>query len=79
VSLMLIGGFLPYLYIYASAFRAGKRWSASAGFAMSVFALFCSLVPGAEVHNVWVFEAKLALGTAAMVGSAWLIYRRHRG
>ena len=79
VSLMLIGGFLPYLYIYASAFRAGKRWSASAGFAMSVFALFCSLIPGAEVHNAWLFEAKLALGTAAMVGSAWLIYRRHRG
>jgi hypothetical protein len=27
---------------------------------------------------VWLFELKLALGTAAMVASAWLLYRRGR-
>jgi amino acid transporter len=78
VSLMLIGGFLPYLYIYASAFRAGRRWSASAGFAMAVFMLLCSVVPGEGVTRVWLFELKLALGTAGMILSAWFLYRRSR-
>jgi glutamate:GABA antiporter len=76
VSLMLIGGFLPYVYIYASAFRAGKRWSAAAGLAMALFALFCSMIPGDGVRSVWVFEAKLVLGTAGMIITARLIYRR---
>ncbi|HEY3825990.1 MAG TPA: APC family permease [Bryobacteraceae bacterium] len=77
VSLMVIGGFLPYLYMFGSAWKAGKPWSATAGTAMTVLAIVCSLVPTAEIHNVWLFEGKLAAGTIAMVGSGWLIYRRY--
>ena len=78
VSLMVIGGFLPYLYIFASAWKAGKRISAVSGGAITALALFCSAVPPAEVANVWLFEGKLASGTLAMVGSAWLVYRRRK-
>ncbi|HEX4274849.1 MAG TPA: APC family permease [Bryobacteraceae bacterium] len=74
VSLMVIGGFLPYLYMFASAWKAGRRWSASAGIAMTLLAIVCSVVPTAEIHNVWLFEGKLAVGTIAMVASAWLMY-----
>lgn len=74
VSLMVIGGFLPYLYMFGSAWKAGKRWSAIAGIGMTILAIVCSVVPTAEIHNVWLFEAKLAAGTIAMVASGWAIY-----
>lgn len=76
VSLMVIGGFIPYLYIFGSAWIAGRRWSALSGWAVSLLAIACSLVPTAETTNVWLFEGKLAAGTLAMIGSAWLVYRR---
>jgi glutamate:GABA antiporter len=76
VSLMVITGFLPYLYIFASAWKAGKRLSAASGGAMTALALLCSVVPPAEITNVWLFEGKLAAGTLAVVASAWFIYRR---
>ena len=76
VSLMVITGFLPYLYIFGSAWKAGKRLSAVSGGAITALALFCSVVPPAEITNVWLFEGKLAGGTVAVVVSAWLVYRR---
>ena len=77
VSLMVIGGFLPYLYMFGSAWKAGKRWSASSGIGMTLLAIACSVVPTGEIHNVWLFEGKLAGGTFAVVASGWLIYRRY--
>ena len=76
VSLMVINGFLPFIYIFGSAWKAGKRWSAIGGWAITAVALLCSVVPTAEIRNVWLFEAKLAAGTLAAIGSAWLLYRR---
>jgi amino acid transporter len=77
VSLMVIAGFLPYLYIFGSAWKAGKRASAASGGAITALAIVCSVAPTAEIANVWLFEAKLAAGTAAVVASAWLVYRRN--
>lgn len=76
VSLMVITGFLPYLYIFGSAWKAGKRLSAISGGAVTLLALVCSVVPPSEITNVWLFEGKLAVGTLAVVVSAWLVYRR---
>jgi glutamate:GABA antiporter len=76
VSLMVIGGFLPYLYVFASAWKAGKHLSAISGGAITALALFCSTVPPAEVTNACLFEGKLAAGTLGMVLTAWLLYRR---
>jgi hypothetical protein len=75
IALMVIIGFLPYLYIFGSAWKAGKRISASSGCAVSMLAIFCSIIPTDEIHNVWLFESKLAIGTLGTIGSAWLIYR----
>ena len=76
VSLMVITGFIPYIYIFGSAWKAGKRLSAISGWAVTMLALVASVVPEADVTNVWLFEGKLALGTLAIIGSAWLVYRR---
>jgi amino acid transporter len=76
VSLMVIAGFLPYVYIFLSGWKAGKRISALSGWAITLLAILCSLVPTGAIVNVWLFEGKLAAGTLAVVGSAWLVYRR---
>jgi amino acid transporter len=78
ISLMVITGFLPYVYIFASGWKAGKRLSAISGWAITMLAILCSLVPTEAIVNVWVFEGKLAAGTVAVVASAWLVYRRGR-
>jgi glutamate:GABA antiporter len=76
ISLMVIAGFLPYLCIFGSAWKTGKRLSAVSGGAMTALALFCSVVPPTEITNVWLFEGKLAAGTLAVVASASIVYRR---
>ena len=78
VSLMVIAGFLPYLYIFGSAWKAGKRLSVVSGVGITALALFCSVVPPAEIRSVWLFEGKLAAGTLAVVASAWLVYWRRK-
>jgi amino acid transporter len=78
VSMMVIGGFLPYLYIFGSAWKAGKRLSAISGGAITLMALFCAVVPPSEITNVWLFEGKLAAGTLAVVTSAWFVYWQRR-
>jgi amino acid transporter len=76
VSLMVIVGFLPYIYIFTSAWKAGKRVSAASGLAITIMAVVCAVIPTAEIGNVTIFEAKLAAGTAAVIATAWLLYRR---
>jgi amino acid transporter len=76
VSLMVVTGFLPYLYIFGSAWKAGKRWSSISGWGITLLAILTSVVPTPEVTNVWLFEAKIAVGTAAVIASAWVLYRR---
>ncbi len=77
VSLMVIVGFLPFVYIFGGAWKAGKRLSALAGGGITALAIACAIMPTASVTKVWLFEGKLALGTAAVIGSAMLVYRRH--
>jgi len=76
VSMMVITGFLPYLYIFGSAWKAGKRLSAAAGITITVIAIACAVVPTAEIRNVALFEGKLAVSTFGVIASAWLLYRR---
>jgi amino acid transporter len=78
VSLTFIGGFLPYIYLFISAWKAKRKVVGLVGLAVTLFCLICSVIPTAEVKNVWLFEGKLALGTAAMIGSGLILYARGR-
>ncbi len=76
ISMMVITGLIPYLFIFASAWKAGKRLSALSGTAVIVLALLCSVVPPVEITNVWLFEGKITAGTVAVLAAAWFVYRR---
>ncbi|MDE3199233.1 MAG: APC family permease [Acidobacteriota bacterium] len=76
VSLMVISGFLPYVYIFGSAWKLGRRLSAGVGGAVTVIAILCSVVPSGDINRVWLFELKLAAGTLAVIASAFFVYRR---
>ena len=76
VSLMVLTGFFPFLYIFGSAWKAGKRISAVSGAGVTALAMVTSVVPTGETTHVWLFEAKIALGTIATVASGWFLYRR---
>lgn len=78
VSLMVITGFIPYLYIFGSAWKVGKRLSAASGSAITALALLCSVVPPTEITNIWLFEGKLAAGTLAVMISGWVVYRHRK-
>ena len=78
VSMMVITGFLPYVYVFLSAWKAGKQVSAISGLAITGLALACCVVPPTEISNAWLFEGKLIMGTLAVVGSAWILYSRGR-
>jgi APA family basic amino acid/polyamine antiporter len=76
LSLMVLVGFLPYFYLFASAWKAGRRLAAGSGMAMTALTVISSAIPTGEVTNVWLFEGKLLAGTALMIGSAWLVYKK---
>jgi len=78
VDLTVIVGFLPYLYVFASAWKARKWFSAISGSGVTLLAIACSIIPPPEVKKVALFEGKLALGTAAAIVSGWLLYRRNK-
>jgi amino acid transporter len=77
VSLMVIAGYIPYLYVFASAWKAGKRVAAVLGEIATLITLACSFVPDPG-QKVWLFEFKIVTGTVAVIGAAWLLYRRKR-
>ena len=78
ISLMVIAGFLPFVYIFGSAWKAGRRLSAVSGSVVTVIAIVCAVVPTPDITRVWLFETKLLGGTGAVILSAWLVYRRAR-
>ena len=45
---------------------------------MTLLTIVSSAVPTGEVRSIWLFEGKLLAGTALMIGTAWLVYRRRR-
>ena len=76
LSLMVLVGFLPYFYLFASAWKCGHKWAAASGAAMTTLTVISSAIPSTGVTNFWLFEGKLLAGAGLMIGSAWLVYRR---
>lgn len=45
---------------------------------MTLVAIGLAFVPLGGIASFWLFEAKLLGGTALLIGSGWLCFRRHR-
>ena len=78
VSMMVLGSFVPYLYIFLSAWKAGQRLAPISGIAVTLVAIVFSAVPTEDITNVWLFEAKILGGSALLVGLGRWIFVRSR-
>lgn len=78
IDLSVITLFIPFLYIFASAWKFGKRIPAALGLAVSLLAIFFSFIPTSDVRSVWSFEAKLIGGCVLLFVIAHFFYRRYR-
>jgi amino acid transporter len=76
IDMAVIGSFVPFIYIFLSAWKFGLRWSPASGLAVTLAAIALSLVPPAGVSSVWLFELKVAGGSLVIAAAGLLLYRR---
>lgn len=74
VSMMVLGSFVPFLYVFLSAWKAGLRWAPVAGISVTLLALIFTVLPTEDIGNVWLFEAKILGGFALLLGLGRLIF-----
>jgi hypothetical protein len=70
--------FVPFICMFAAAWRFGNRVSAFAGIVVSVLSMAFALVPPAGHGSVAAFELKLIGGIVLLMGVGLLAYRRRR-
>ena len=78
VSMMVLGSFAPFVYIFLSAWKAGLRWAPICGIAVTLMALVFVVLPTEDIGNVWLFEAKIFGGSMLLLGLGRWIYLRSR-
>lgn len=80
VDMMVITYFIPFLYLFLSAWRlTNLRAPALAGLVVTALALALSFAPPGGVASTWLFEAKLVAGSALVVAVArWWFLRARR-
>ncbi|MBM3812151.1 MAG: amino acid permease [Acidimicrobiia bacterium] len=77
VDMAVITYFIPFLYLFLTAWKHGLRWPAAAGLVVTLLAVSFSFVPPRGVDSVWLFEAKLVGGTVLLILAAklWFSHR----
>ena len=75
VDMTVITYFVPFLYMFAAAWRYGQRLTSAAGLLVTVLALTLSFVPPAGVSSVWLFELKLAGGFVLLAAGAMVCFQ----
>jgi glutamate:GABA antiporter len=68
--------FVPFICMFAAAWRFGNCVSASAGIVVSVLSMAFALVPPSGHGSAAVFELKLIGGIVVFIGVGMLAYRR---
>ena len=79
VDMTVISLFIPFLYMFAAAWKFGQRLAAACGFGVSVLAIVFSFLPTADVKSVWGFEAKLVGGCVVLFVVGRWCYRHYSG
>lgn len=79
VDMTVILYFIPFAYLFASAWRFGQRSAAMCGLSVTIIALVVSVLPPPGIASVALFELKLLGGAAALIGLArWWFNRALR-
>jgi glutamate:GABA antiporter len=76
VSMMVLGSFVPFLYIFLSAWKTGLRLAPVSGITVTLIALACTLLPTDDITNVWLYESKIIGGSVLLLALGRWIYRR---
>jgi amino acid transporter len=74
VDMTVITYFIPFLYLFAAAWKAGLRASAASGLAVTAAGIAFSFVPPDGAGPVWQFEAKLAGGCLLLALTARITF-----
>jgi len=77
VDLTVITYFVPFLYMFAAAWKYGYRLSSAAGLVVTALAVVLSFVPPPDVSSVWLFELKLSGGFALLAIGARMCFQRY--
>ena len=76
VDITVITYFLPFLYLFGTAWKYGQRASGAAGALVTGIALALSFVPPPDASSIWIFELKLGGGFLVLAGAARMVFRR---
>jgi len=78
VDLTVISLFVPFLYLFAAAWKFGQRYSAVCGLLVSSIAIAFSFLPTADIKSVTLFEFKLVGGCILLYVLARWCYLHYR-
>lgn len=78
VDLTVISLFIPFLYMFAAAWKFGQRIASVSGLFVSTLAIVFSFLPTPDVRSVVVFESKLVGGCILLFVLARVCYRHYR-
>ena len=79
VDMTVISLLVPFVYIFAAAWKFGQRLAGACGLAVSAIAITFSFLPTADVRSVWSFELKLAGGCILLFILTRLCYSHYLG
>lgn len=78
VDMTVITYFVPFLYLFGTAWKYGERLSGAAGVLVTVVAVVLSFIPPPGVSSVWMFELKLAGGFVLLAATARICFHTFR-
>ena len=78
VDFTVISLFIPFVYMFAAAWRFGQKLAAFCGLFVSAIAIVFSFLPTSDVRSIWLFETKLIGGCLLLFLLAWRCYRHYR-
>jgi amino acid transporter len=78
VDMSVITLFIPFLYLFAAAWKFGQKIPASCGLLVSAIAILFSFLPTADVRSAGWFEAKLIGGCILFIAVPRIFYVRYR-
>jgi amino acid transporter len=78
VDMVVIATLIPFVYIFASGFKFGRRWAGTAGASISLAAVILSAVPPPGVSSAWLFELKVVGGTILLAALGRAIFGRSK-